>query len=110
MIKITGCEIPCKQYQYSTEIFNDLHRNYIYDGSDQIPLKFNDTESPMLMIKHMKRPKIKIKKEIIAYKYYNFISDSGGMFGILLGTSFWSVYKTIKEIGCVMLKRFLRAI
>ena len=55
----------------------------------------NDTSSPVLVIKHMKRRKIPKKVEVLAYDSDDFLSDVGGLMGIFLGASIWSFYEKI---------------
>ena len=70
-----------------------MDRQYVEDGVDYRLNAINDTISPILVIKHMKRPKITVHKEVIAYTFGDFLSDVGGLMGMFLGASFWSIYE-----------------
>ena len=73
----------------------EFNRNYVHDGLDEMLLKINDTISPILVIKHIKRPKVHKKVEVLAYYPNQFLSEAGGILGIFLGISVWSIYERV---------------
>ena len=70
-------------------------RRYVFDGTDEMLKRINDSTSPVLVIKHLKRKNIPKKMEVLAYDSDDFLSDVGGLMGIFLGASLWSSYEKI---------------
>ena len=91
---ITGCEKPCESIDYNAiplaswkqENNRDPHANQLMDSSNS---------SSFIMVTHVPKPTIKILEEKPRYTAITFISDVGGILGVFLGISFWSVYQII---------------
>ena len=79
------------------DMFNEMSRDNIFDDSDKRFEEFNDTTSPLLLIKHMKRSQIVLDEEIEEYLFYDFVSDAGGLLGIFVGFSFISLYQSLRD-------------
>ncbi len=53
----------------------------------------NGTEDvSVFVIKHYKQDSVKVTEEVIKYSTESFIAEVGGVVGIFLGLSFWSLY------------------
>jgi hypothetical protein len=90
---ITGCEKPCESIDYNAiplaswkmENNRDPRANQLLDSNS----------SSFIMVTHVPKPTIKILEEKPRYTAITFISDVGGILGVFLGISFWSVYQII---------------
>ena len=90
---ITGCEIPCESIDYNsvplaswkTENNRDPRANQFMDSNS----------SSFILVTHVPKPTIKRLEEKPRYTAITFISDVGGILGVFLGISFWSVYQII---------------
>ena len=79
-------------------MFNEINRDFIYDNSNSRFADFNDTTSPLLLIKHMTKPQIVMSEEVYEYNFYDFVSDAGGLLGIFVGFSFISGYQSLRDL------------
>ena len=90
---LTGCEKPCESIDYNAiplaswqmENTRDPRANQLMDSNS----------SSFIMVTHVPKPTIKILEEKPRYTAITFISDVGGILGVFLGISFWSVYQII---------------
>ena len=91
---ITGCKKPCESIDYNAiplaswkmENNRDHRANQLMESSNS---------SSFIMVTHVPKPTIKILEEKPRYTAITFISDVGGILGVFLGISFWSVYQII---------------
>ena len=93
MTKLTGCRQPCKSTKYDfvpfanwkLERHRDPGQNHLLDGNS----------SSLLYITHTPGRTIKMTEEKPKYTIISFISDVGGICGVFLGISFWSIYNIL---------------
>ncbi len=67
---------------------------FIKDGSTDI-VADSLLSTSLLVIKHNKEARIKVTEQIYKYSPQSFIAEVGGVVGIFLGLSFWSIYSGI---------------
>ena len=90
----TGCLRPCEETTYRLEEFisfnaKDLPDPYVqeflsrYDNTSQISL---------VVISHQKSKLVTQREEVLEYDIQRLISEVGGIVGIFVGLSFWSLY------------------
>ena len=90
---ITGCERPCESIDYNPI---PLASWKIKNNRNPQANQFMDSNSSsFIMVTHVPKPTIKILEEKPRYTAITFISDVGGILGVFLGISFWSVYQII---------------
>ncbi len=91
-------------FRYSLKKFSKIPLNLIRDSSTKGLQGMDPDLSSILVIKHSKFMKITIEEEIMEYTLQTMISDIGGLVGIFLGISFWSIFddliKVIKKTRC----------
>ena len=91
--KVTGCRLPCKSTKYKIDDFNKFPMD---DAVQPGMLKFlksqNDSTIPAILINHQKVTEVKQYQEVLEYNGNKFIGDAGGIIGIFVGLSFWSIY------------------
>jgi cobalamin synthase len=66
-----------------------------------------NNSSSAIFVTHVPKPTIKRFEEKPRYTAITFISDVGGILGVFLGISFWSVYQIIIFPVVVKLQRVL---
>ena len=64
---------------------------FIKDGSTDI-VQNRTASTSLLLVKHSKEPKIRVVQQVLKYSSQSFIAEVGGVVGIFLGLSFWSLY------------------
>ena len=90
---LTNCKKPCESIDYNStpliswkiENSRDPRVNFFIDGNS----------SSFIAVTHVPKQTIKILEEKPRYTAITFISDVGGILGVFLGISFWSVYQII---------------
>ena len=102
---ITGCEKPCESIDYNAI---PLASWKMENNRDPRANQFMDSNSSsFILVTHVPKPTIKILEEKPRYTAITFISDVGGILGVFLGISFWSVYQIIIFPVVVKLQRVL---
>ena len=116
---VTKCPIPCDKTQYTLipaaewsiethrferekkpfafVIFFVYHFNFLFffrDPSVQYLLESGSNYSAFLAFNYFPKEHILEEEELPIYTGIKFISDVGGILGIFLGMSFWSLYLT----------------
>ena len=90
---LTGCKKPCESIDYNSIPLGSWK---IKNNRDHRAKQFMDSNSSsLIMVTHVPKPTIKILEEKPRYTAITFISDVGGILGVFLGISFWSVYQII---------------
>ena len=94
ILKKAGCQPPCQQTIYKMNEFLNFKLKY-FPSEDFKNIKFglpNSEASPIILINHRKSDEIIQHKEVLEYDLSRIISEVGGIVGIFLGLSFWSIY------------------
>ena len=90
---LTGCEQPCESINYNSVPLASWKTENNRD--DRAKSFMNSNFSSFILVTHVPKPTIKILEEKPRYTAITFISDVGGILGVFLGISFWSVYQII---------------
>ena len=69
---------------------------FIKDGTTDI-VQSSTSSSSLLVIKHSKESKIRVVQQIQKYSSQSFIAEVGGVVGIFLGLSFWSIHMILLQ-------------
>ena len=95
----TGCQVPCQQTKYILEDFMMSDINSMNDPEIQNFLSKQNSGGnvSMIVISHHKSNTIIQNEEILEYDASRIISEVGGIVGIFIGLSFWSIYLDICE-------------
>ena len=90
--KNTGCEKPCEKNLYSINLIQTVNSDDMLDEAHTILKETASEFSSLLILSHV--PKIILVKyeEQLVYTWLSFISDIGGIMGVFLGLSIWSLY------------------
>ena len=78
----------------STRVMS-MHKNHNRDLASEILDETGFDTSSFLIITHVPKLAIAIQEEIPRYTLIQFISDAGGILGVFLGFSFWSLHSSI---------------
>ena len=90
---ITGCEKPCESIDYNSIPLGSWK---IKNNRDHRADQFIDSNfSSLIMVTHVPKPTIMTLEEKPRYTAITFISDVGGICGVFLGISFWTIYQMI---------------
>ena len=90
---LTGCMQPCHSIKYRVKQMASIN---LENNRDLRGLHLLDSNSSSLIyVIHVPRPTIKQLEEIQRYTAISFISDVGGICGVFLGISFWSIYQIL---------------
>ena len=54
-----------------------------------------NNSSALIYVSHVPKPTIRRLEEVHRYTAISFISDVGGICGVFLGISFWSIYQVL---------------
>ena len=93
LTELTGCKQPCESIDYKTIPLVDWNMKNNRDTRDKY---FKDSNSSsILFVTHVPKPTIMRLEEKPRYTAITFISDVGGILGVFLGISFWSIYQII---------------
>ena len=94
IFKKAGCQLPCQQTIYKmNEYLNFKMKYFPSEDFKAIRSAFPNSEnSPIILISHRKSDYIIQHKEVLEYDLSRIISEVGGIVGIFLGLSFWSIY------------------
>ena len=95
MEELTGCQKPCKSYKYSSvEIltYPIENHNSPYDEIGLLKESGNNGSSFFALV-YNPPLKYKVIQEQPASTAIIFISEVGGIMGIFVGVSFWSIYQ-----------------
>ena len=90
---LTGCEQPCESINYNSVPLASWKTENNRD--DRAKSFMDSNSSSFILVTHVPKPTIKILEEKPRYTAITFISDVGGILGVFLGISFWSVYQII---------------
>ena len=93
LTKLTGCKQPCKSTKYDLVPFANWKLEHHRDPGQNHLLDSNS--SSLLYITHTPDRTIKMTEERPKYTIISFISDVGGICGVFLGISFWSIYNIL---------------
>ncbi len=95
---LAGCYYSCYYTSYSSKV--TFENRFADDPSiDQA----NFTVQTWI---HLSPKATEVRTEIVVYDFYSLIGDIGGVMGLLLGTSFISLYDIVQEFLRVRLRRF----
>ena len=96
---VTGCLQPCHSYQYPTHVYLSYHQRFSSDIMTRDILdSTRSNSSSMIVIDYFQKETIIKVEELPRYTVISFISDVGGILGIFLGVSFWSIYDFVAPI------------
>ncbi len=100
--KLTGCQKPCSTYKYTH--FEELSvpvTHQLNAVNDPITIAMSllkesgSNGSSFITLNYQPPIKYKVTEEHPAYTAITFISEVGGIVGIFVGLSFWSIYEAI---------------
>ena len=91
----TRCPVPCLVYEYNMSPFASQSIEYLNDMSTDYLKTINEPNGSIIVLGHNKAPQIKIFREDFKYTAMSFIGDVGGIVGIFIGLSFWSIYSDL---------------
>ena len=93
---LTGCQQPCNSVEYHSNDYIKYHKTIARDDTTKIVNEIGqNTSSSVLIVSHLQRRAVKKVEESLKYTVITFISDVGGILGIFLGFSFWSIHSTV---------------
>ena len=92
--EMTGCQQPCAITEYYPISVVSMHKDHIRDGT--IELFENETDG-VIFFNHTPQEEVIKIDEVPRYSIIGFISDVGGIIGVFLGLSFWSLHTLILE-------------
>ena len=94
LIENTYCYMPCERTKYHLKEFLSFQMDRFLDPDVRQFLEDNSDISliPGIMISHEKSQTIMQHEEVMEYDAIRLISDVGGIVGIFVGLSFWSLY------------------
>ena len=91
----TKCQLPCERTNFKLEEFTRFSMKRMMDPYVQeFWQSYNRSRIPGIIINHQKPEKVVQYEEVLEYDGNKFISDSGGIIGIFVGLSFWSLFDT----------------
>ena len=90
---LTGCKQPCESVGY--EINPILNWNIKHDINPNGEFFMDGNFSTIIGVVHNPKSTIKLIEEMPRSTCIKFISDIGGIMGVFLGISFWSLYQII---------------
>ena len=91
----TRCPVPCLVYEYNMSPFASQSIEYLNDMSTDYLKTINEPNGSIIVLGHNQAPQIKIFREDFKYTAMSFIGDVGGIVGIFIGLSFWSIYSDL---------------
>ena len=86
---MTGCQQPCATIEYSPIFVVSMHKDHIRDQTLEL---FEDEADGIIFFNHIPQEEIIKITEVPRYTTIGFISDTGGIIGVFLGLSFWSLH------------------
>ena len=92
---LTGCKQPCNTVEYHSSDYIKYHKTIARDDSTKIFNEIGQNTSAALVVIHTQKRTIQKDEESLKYTGITFISDVGGILGIFLGISFWSIHSTV---------------
>ena len=94
IINRTGCLKPCQETKYLLQEFTSgKPRNMLDPNIHKFLNQHNEiTQVPMVIFKHEVPRKMVYNNEVYEYDTTRIISEAGGIVGIFVGLSFWSIY------------------
>ena len=92
---LTGCKQPCNTVEYHSSDYIKYHKTIARDDTTKIVNEIGRNTSSVLIVSHLQRRAVKKVEESLKYTVITFISDVGGILGIFLGFSFWSIHSTV---------------
>ena len=93
--KLTGCQEPCNRVEYHITNYIEYHKSTANDDTTKIMSEIGQNTSSVIIISHLQKRAVQKVEENLKYTVISFISDAGGILGIFLGFSFWSIHSTI---------------
>ena len=89
-----GCHLPCQQTKYNIEDLLSVKLDLVPDPKVQefLVKHDNDPDISMILISYRRSEIINQDEEVYEYDTSRFISEVGGIIGIFIGLSFWSIY------------------
>ena len=100
---LTGCKQPCESVGY--EIIPILNWNIKHDIDPNGEVFMDGNFSTIIGLTHNPKSTIKLIEEMPRSTCIKFISDIGGIMGVFLGISFWSLYQIIVHPFLEMLQK-----
>ena len=101
--------VPCVTYEYNMSPFVSQHTDYLEDKTTAYLKSKNEPNGSVLIIGHTKNFQIKTFKEAYKYTALTFLGDCGGMIGVFIGLSIWSIYTDlIKPIIVKIVHQFMK--
>ena len=93
--ELTGCQEPCNSVEYHITNYIEYHKTTARDDTTKILSEIGQNTSSVIIISHLQKRAVQKVEEFLKYTLITFISDVGGILGIFLGFSFWSIHSTI---------------
>ena len=93
--KLTGCQEPCNRVEYHITNYIEYHKSTANDDTTKIMSEIGQNTSSVIIISHLQKRAVQKVEENLKYTVISFISDAGGILGIFLGFSFWSIHSTM---------------
>ena len=93
--KESGCKIPCKNTWYNPREFISFPTSHIRDESLKVLNENDEPFGSILVVSHVEQDRFPARAEMYAYTFYKFICDIGGISGVFLGISFWTIYEAV---------------
>ncbi len=68
------------------------------DKSKELFKNTSEKYHNLLILRHLKSDKIAVVEEVLEFTVESLISDIGGLTGIFLGISFWSLFDSVFDV------------
>ena len=95
--KRTGCLVPCERTTYRLkEVLRYSAVDYLGDIGHEIYQ--TDENTTMMVIRLHTLAEVTRHTEVLAYGPGEFVSDIGGLSGLFLGLSLWSIWNNAKKL------------
>ena len=83
---------PCNNIQYVPNLVQTIASKNMLDQSKEILNESGSKFSSLFILAHSPQMTILQYEEINSYTFITFLSDVGGIMGVFLGISIWSLY------------------
>ena len=83
---------PCNNLQYVPNLVQIIASKNMLDQSKEILNESGSEFSSLFILAHSPQTTILQYEEINSYTFITFLSDVGGIMGVFLGISIWSLY------------------
>ena len=94
IINRTGCLKPCQETKYELQEFFSVNPENLLDPNlhNFLSQYHEIAKIPMVSLKHEVPGKMVYNEEVYEYSMARIISEAGGILGLFVGLSFWSIY------------------